>query len=170
MEPLPLRDIHLPEPISWWPPAPGWWLVAILVLILITLAGYLYRRAQQRIALQTAAKLLLAIRNNPDRDNLETLIALSAWLRRVAISTTPRSDVASLSGQDWLAFLDKSFTDAPFSQGVGQCLANAQYRQSPPDTVEFAELFSLCERWLKRQKPAGNSTGLLSGVIFRNKP
>ena len=29
---LPLRDLHLPEPINWWPLAPGWWLVIALVL------------------------------------------------------------------------------------------------------------------------------------------
>ncbi|MBT3527943.1 MAG: DUF4381 domain-containing protein, partial [Porticoccaceae bacterium] len=29
-----LRGIHLPDPISWWPLAPGWW-----VLIVIFIAG-----------------------------------------------------------------------------------------------------------------------------------
>ena len=23
---IPLRDLHLPDAISWWPLAPGWWL------------------------------------------------------------------------------------------------------------------------------------------------
>ena len=26
-----LRDIQLPEPISWWPLAPGWWVLIISV-------------------------------------------------------------------------------------------------------------------------------------------
>ncbi len=30
-----LRDIHLPDPISWWPPAPGWWVLAVVVLALL---------------------------------------------------------------------------------------------------------------------------------------
>ena len=28
---LPLRDLHLPDPIGWWPLAPGWWFVLVLV-------------------------------------------------------------------------------------------------------------------------------------------
>jgi hypothetical protein len=28
-----LRDIHHPDPISWWPLAPGWWALAVLLLV-----------------------------------------------------------------------------------------------------------------------------------------
>ena len=42
-----LRDIHLPEAIGWWPLAPGWWLLIILVCLgLITLARLFLRRRQ----------------------------------------------------------------------------------------------------------------------------
>ena len=32
-EQIPLRDLHLPDAISWWPLAPGWWIVLGLALI-----------------------------------------------------------------------------------------------------------------------------------------
>ena len=38
-ETLQLRDIHLPGPAGFWPPAPGWWIAAIIVLGLLTWIG-----------------------------------------------------------------------------------------------------------------------------------
>jgi len=38
-----LHDIHMPEAIGWWPPAPGWWLLLGLVFISIA-ALFFYRR------------------------------------------------------------------------------------------------------------------------------
>src|SRR5579875_60598 len=50
-----LRDIHLP-PASWWPPAPGWWCVAGIVvlgcLILVLSIGWRRRRSPLRAALR----------------------------------------------------------------------------------------------------------------------
>ena len=34
-----LRDIHLPDPVSWWPPAPGWWIAVGIGFGLLAAAG-----------------------------------------------------------------------------------------------------------------------------------
>lgn len=151
MEPLPLKDIHLPDPVNFWPPAPGWWLLVVLLPLLIVIIRHFLRRIRRQTAVKTAAKLLSGMRRDAQADAGQTLAALSALLRRVAISTAPRSDVASLRGAAWLAYLDRSLADAPFSQGPGRCLADGHYRQNPPAEAELEALFALCERWLKQQ-------------------
>ena len=32
---LPLRDLHLPEMVGWWPLAPGWWFLIALAAAVI---------------------------------------------------------------------------------------------------------------------------------------
>lgn len=154
MEPgqLPLRDIHLPESIGWWPPAIGWWLLAILIPLLIALMVWLYRRITRKTAVKAAKKLLLQIKQDRQRDNNEKLKELSMLIRRVAISTAGRKECAGLTGQKWLEFLDHSVLGSPFTQGIGQLLANAPYQKSPPTDQEISQLTSLCDDWLNAQK------------------
>ena len=45
---LPLRDIHLPLPVDGWPPAPGWWLVALVVASLVAAGVVRWRRDRFR--------------------------------------------------------------------------------------------------------------------------
>ena len=45
---LPLRDIHSAAPLEWWPPAPGWWVLALLT-VLLAVWGVRYLRAQYRV-------------------------------------------------------------------------------------------------------------------------
>jgi hypothetical protein len=152
MEQLPLKDIHFPQAVGVWPLAPGWYILAILILLCGFGVVYLYKRLKTKTVLKAATKMLLTIKTEENLDKLQTLIALSAWLRRVAISSAPRTDVASLSGAAWLAYLDTYLHDAPFSQGIGRCLAESQYQRSAPEDLDLDALFKLCERWLKCQK------------------
>ena len=33
-----LRDIRLPDPVGWWPPAPGWWIFGGLIVAAVVAA------------------------------------------------------------------------------------------------------------------------------------
>jgi Domain of unknown function (DUF4381) len=152
---LALKDIHLPDAISWWPPAIGWWLLVLLIPTLLVFSYWLYKRLTRKTALKTAKRTLAAIKLNTELDNTQKLRELSILLRRVAVSLAPRTEVASLTGYLWLAFLDQSLSGAPFSQGGGQVLITAPYRNTAPSDQEITILFSLSEEWLKAQtKPA----------------
>ncbi|MDD2658829.1 MAG: DUF4381 domain-containing protein [Methylococcales bacterium] len=148
---LPLKDIHIPEAIGWWPPAIGWWLLAILIPALIVLLYWLFKFLTRKTAIKAAKKNLDDIKQNYALDNITKLRELSMLIRRVSISVNPRTEVASLTGRQWLAFLDKSVTCAPFSEGCGQLLADAPYRNTPPTEQEISQLIDQCEDWLKAQ-------------------
>ncbi|MGZ8227820.1 MAG: DUF4381 domain-containing protein [Methylococcaceae bacterium] len=147
--PLPLKDIHLPDAIGWWPPAVGWWLAAVLIPLAIVLLVVLYKRLTRKTAIKTAKKQLASIKRNNQLDERQKLAELSALVRRVAISVSPRAQAAGLTGQAWLAFLDRTTTGSPFSRGIGQLLAEAPYRKTPPNEAEITQLITLCEAWLK---------------------
>lgn len=101
-----LRDIHLPVPLAWWPPAPGWWLVlagGVLVLFLGGL-GYLYWYTRPRqYALRTWAATY-----KTTQDPVVLARALSALLKRLALMIYPREQVAALAAEAWEAFLQQT--------------------------------------------------------------
>jgi hypothetical protein len=148
---LPLKDIHLPESIGWFPPAIGWWLVVLLIPLIIWFLYWAYKRLTRKTAIKAAKQLLATIKNSP-MDNAQKLAEISALLRRVAVSVAPRAEAASLTGTAWLAFLDNTLKDAQFMTGTGRFLVNAPYQKYMPSEQEISQLISLCENWLKAQK------------------
>lgn len=149
---LPLRDVHLPEAISWWPPAIGWWMLAVLLPLLFVGVRWLYKILTRKTAIKSAKRNLASIKEDKESDDLRKLSEISMLIRRVAISIAPRSEAAGLTGQSWLAYLDRSVKGEPFSQGVGRFLCDAQYRKEAPPGLDINKLIGLCDEWLKAQR------------------
>ena len=128
---IPLRDLHLPEVIGWWPLAPGWW---FLIALLVAGLGYLLyqlftqwrRNAARRIALKELARIQYDYQNGVDEISLA--IELSELLRRTMLAYAPRNEVAGLTGERWLHWLDRGLDARPFSAGSGQNVQSLPYR------------------------------------------
>ena len=157
---LPLRDIHLPGPVGWWPPAIGWWLLMGLVLVGLALyALRYYQTRHRRVALKSLQRVRAAL-----EQGMEPVVCLqnvSTVLRRFAMTTATRAsnaepameqDVPGLIGQRWLAYLDSRWQRDTFVSGAGRALLAAPYAR--PQSIERGtalELTTLCAEWLSAQ-------------------
>lgn len=125
-----LRDIVIPPPVSWLPPAPGWYLVG-LVLLAVALWGFLrHRRARaasryRREALVELEGIVEALQRAGGRHELAA--RLPPLLKRVALHVEPRPAVAALSGPAWLAELDRLYRGQEWSKGPGRILPKLAY-------------------------------------------
>jgi hypothetical protein len=95
-----LRDIVIPEAPAILPLAPMlWWVLALVVLTVVILVLH-WRRAYKRNAYRRAGLETLA--------SAGTVHEVSVVLKRVALAAYPREQVASLYGEQWVAFLHQT--------------------------------------------------------------
>jgi hypothetical protein len=154
-----LRDWHLPEPPSWWPPAPGWWVVALLVVVALVWAMLAIRRRIQRgAAARSALDELDALQTRlvADGDARAFTAGVSGLLRRLALERFPREQVAGLTGEAWLSFLDATGGQGRFRDGPGRALAAAYGMSRPEDGgVDVAALTGAAAAWIRaHRRPA----------------
>jgi len=150
-----LRDIHLPAAVSWWPPAPLWWwsLAALSVATALSVAGVVVlRRRRERAGEMSACRLALrelgVLRRQffAGGDARDLLAGLSVLLRRTAISLSPRTEAAALTGDAWLHWLDARAGRELFSRGAARAIADAPYQ--PSADADARAVLSACEAWL----------------------
>lgn len=158
---LALRDIHLPAPPPWWPPAHGWWLLALAALLLLALATWwLVRRWRVRRRRRQVALLLLQLEQQLTQAPApERLAGLSELLKRLALQRHSPVEVAALSGDAWLNFLDRSGGDGAFTSGPGRVLADGGYRADLTDGIDVPGLMRAVRLWVRR-----NTGGYTTGV------
>jgi hypothetical protein len=166
-----LDEIGLPDPVAMTPQTAGWAILAgLVVALVIWFAWRAYGRwraaAYRREALGRIDAIEAAM-SVPDRRRL-ALAALPPLLKRTALAAYPRAQVASLTGETWLAFLDGTIGATEFSRGPGRLLLDLAF--APPGGVvrseaEARELLSLMRRWVRRHRAgaAFSDTGVARG-------
>jgi hypothetical protein len=142
-----LRDIAVPAPVPWLPPAPGWYLVG---LVLLAAAFWSYRRYQRsraasryrREALVELDGIVEALQRPGGRHELAA--RLPPLLKRVALQVEPRTAVAALTGTAWLAELDRLHHGNGWSKGPGRILPRLTYGSAASlSTIPRADIDAL---------------------------
>lgn len=153
-----LHDIVEAQPVSWWPLAPGWWILTIVTIGLIIWAlRFLYLRhvrlRWKRQALKELVQLetsyfsstpdLSTKTGNQEASNLNS--ELNKFLKRVLSSRNPQHDFRAQKPEDWRATLDAQIN--VLSEREKDILTHGQYmpKAARLERSAFASLYA----WLK---------------------
>ncbi|MDP1604587.1 MAG: DUF4381 domain-containing protein [Legionella sp.] len=147
-----LRDIQLPKSISWWPLAPGWYILAILLLLFFFgLVYFFHRKHLHARAKREALQLLANYEQEYEAGAKIQLISsqISALLKRVALVYFSRSQVASLNGAAWINFLNNTSKHCNFTP-LSDHLLILPYQEKTSD-INLKPLFENARKWIKQR-------------------
>lgn len=146
-----LKDIHLPDPIGWWPLAPGWYVLMAIVLMAF-FGGFfiILRRHKNALPKKQALDLLKQYTELYEKDKNAQLASarISELLKRVALVYYPRLDVASMHGDSWIQFLNKTAKGVDF-RPVNSLLSESPFKQA--ETLNIQPLIIRAEKWIKQR-------------------
>ena len=138
-----LHEIVLPPAVSWWPPAPGWYvLLGLLILAAAGLAWRFWQRWRANAYRRAALRELTTLRDAP---------AIAELLRRTALAVAPRTAVVGKTGDAWADWLVAQSAEA-MSPEVRQLLSAGVYGP-PVQDREVSVLRDYAARWISRHRP-----------------
>jgi hypothetical protein len=145
-----LNDIRDLDPVSWWPLAPGWWVLIVLAL-LAAAAVYWRHWTYQRSWQGQTNRAFVALDRQLSGGNAQQIAgALSVLLRRVAMQSFSRTECAGLEGADWLRWLTSKDPGGFDWVARGSLLIEAPYappgRTYSPQSVKI--LIDAAKRWV----------------------
>jgi hypothetical protein len=174
---LPLADIHLPNSVSAWPPAIGWWLLVLLVIIFVIGIVLVIKKYRQKWGYRKAALALLkqqyqshlATEHTPQESQQKTVaLGLLRILKRTAISAYPNLPISALHGQAWLDFLDQQTPKILFTEStIAQWILTKQYQSSANTDIDLSQLYHACQYWIKKHRTHISETPVLNANTKR---
>lgn len=104
-----LRDIQLPEPVGIWPPAPGWWILGLIILSILFFGFWKFKQYKAVNQYRHDAIALIKAEEKAIKEHKNITLYLQNMaeiLRRTALTAYPNERIEPLQGNAWLAFLD----------------------------------------------------------------
>lgn len=144
-----LRDVHLPETISWWPLAWGWWvLITVLVLATATSSYFIYKnRAKNQYRKLATSSLKQSYESWKLSNNKQDYLhAANDVLKRCVLHNKQHSSLATLTGHAWITQLNQ-WAKSPLSEMATNALAFECYRANPESDIDA--LHTELIRWLE---------------------
>jgi hypothetical protein len=140
-------ELSFADAISWLPQTPGWWFVG--TLILIWLARISWRGITQwyrdRYRREAGRRLASLERQKPGPD---WLLELNRLLKLTALAAYSRERVASLSGPEWVEFLNSECPEPLFLADSKKCLAENIYGEHALTEENKSELVAASRQWI----------------------
>jgi len=144
-----LHDIIVPDAIGFFPPAPGWYIVGLLLLTLLfhwSIQGYKkYQKSQYK---RDALKEL----ETYNQSNKEEVIMLLSLAKRVGIVAFGRPNIAKLSDDSWWDFMEqhsKAKVPSALRITLSKCLYDASYIM---DSGLYEQTKTMVTVWIKTHK------------------
>ncbi len=145
-----LRDITLPTEVSWWPPAPGWWLLAVLLIIAIifSIRGLKtrYHRTSILVLAQKERDEIIS-RYNKNEDSVALMSQLSILLKRYALLCFPEKNIAGLHGEPWQQFIMKQGPNTTDANQVAELLTTSPYKKT--EAINAETVITYFNHWLE---------------------
>ncbi|MBV34519.1 MAG: hypothetical protein CMP47_03570 [Rickettsiales bacterium] len=119
-----LRDIHQPEPVSWWPLAPGWWIIIALVVLIAALfiiKAILKKRHYRYVRL--AVKELKQLKQT--NEETRWLAKSHNLMRRLSLCYVPEDKIGRMNQQEWQSFLQATSKQSTNNQTLSEQTLNA---------------------------------------------
>lgn len=125
--------------------------VAVGLGFLILIWLFFLRRKHKKNR-RFALKELNAIRERyaENLDNKRFIYETNLLLRRISVNNFSRQHVESLTGDEWLQFLDSTGNTYEFSQGAAKVLAHGSYHFEKGE-LDTGALYKIIKSWIKIQ-------------------
>lgn len=144
-----LRDIRLPEPVGWWPLAPGWWAL-VAALCIVALGAMIAVAVRRRTLRYRALRELDRLDAAPDLGPVPLAKRIEVLLKWIVLQRPDDRALASQHGTAWVERLTTGHGAMP--PDIARFVAEAPYAVGAPSTEapDRETLISAARRWIRR--------------------